>query len=103
MTHLPTLVISALLVVNLSAMLFMAIDKRAARRNKQRIPEKTLFALALCGGAAGGTLGMWLFRHKTKHWYFKFGFPILWALQIAALIFLLHHFGADLIRSVFYV
>jgi uncharacterized membrane protein YsdA (DUF1294 family) len=40
-------------------------------------------------GALGGTLGMRLFRHKTKHWYFKYGFPLLLVVQIALLALVL--------------
>lgn len=64
----------------------MGIDKSCARRKLSRIPEATLFAFAVCFGAAGGTIGMFLFHHKTKHWYFKFFFPLLTIIQIALLI-----------------
>ncbi len=69
----------------MSAFLFvlMAVDKGRARRGAWRIPEKTLFVFALLGGAVGGTAGMFLFRHKTKHWYFRLGFPLLAAAQLA--------------------
>ena len=66
----------------------MAVDKWQARRDAWRIPESTLWLFALLGGALGGTLGMQVFRHKTRHWYFRFGFPLLTALQIALLLWL---------------
>ena len=53
-----------------------------------RIPELTLWAFALLGGAPGGYLGMRCFRHKTRHWYFKFGFPALAVLDLTALVWL---------------
>ena len=53
------------------------------------MPEKTLFLLALLGGACGGWLGMRVFRHKTKHWYFVWGFPLLALLQLALTLYLL--------------
>lgn len=70
----------------MSALLFILVgaDKSKARAGARRIPEKTLFLCALLGGAAGGWLGMYVFRHKTKHWYFVLGFPALTALHIAA-------------------
>lgn len=71
-----------LLAVNLAAFALMGIDKRRARRSAWRIPEKTLFLPALLGGALGGLLGMRIFRHKTRHWYFRFGFPLLLAVQL---------------------
>ncbi len=64
----------------------MGIDKRRARKHAWRIPEKTLFLLAILGGGIGGTLGMWHFRHKTKHWYFRFGFPLIAILQLVAVL-----------------
>ena len=75
----------------LSLLLFavMGADKRRARRGKRRVPEKTLFLLALLGGAPGGTLGMRVFRHKTRHWTFAWGFPALALLQIGLLLWLL--------------
>ena len=72
-----------LLIVNAAAFLLMGLDKRRAKREAWRIPEKTLFLPVLLGGALGGVLGMRTFRHKTKHWYFRFGFPALLLLQLA--------------------
>lgn len=66
-----------LLLINLLCLFLMWSDKRRARKGKYRIAEKTLFLTAAFGGAFGGTLGMYLFRHKTKHWYFRVGFPAL--------------------------
>ncbi len=76
-------------VMNIAAFALMGIDKAKAKAGKWRIPEKTLFLAAACFGALGGTLGMLIFRHKTKHWYFKWGFPALLVLQLAVFLFLL--------------
>lgn len=78
-----------LLAVNLAAFFLMGLDKRRARRGVWRIPEKTLFLPAVLGGALGGVLGMRVFRHKTKHWYFRFGFPLLLIVQLALAVWLL--------------
>lgn len=75
--------------VNLLAFALMGIDKGRARRNRRRISEKTLFLFPLLGGALGGIIGMFFFRHKTKHWYFKWGFPLLLAAQIVLAMFAL--------------
>ncbi len=75
------LVLLAVMSVFLFAM--MGIDKGKARRGRRRIPEKTLFVFALLGGAVGGTAGMFLFRHKTKHLSFRLLFPLLAAAQLA--------------------
>lgn len=77
-----------LLVINLTAFALMGADKRRARRGAWRISEKALFLPAVLGGALGGVLGMRAFRHKTKHWYFRFGFPLLLLLQLGGLIWL---------------
>ena len=66
----------------------MGVDKWKARRDAWRIPESTLWLFALIGGALGGTLAMQVFRHKTRHWYFRFGFPLLAALDVSLLIWL---------------
>ena len=81
----------ALWIAALSLLLFacMGADKRRAQCGRWRIPEKRLFLFAALGGAVGGLLGMYLFRHKTKHWYFVVGFWALFALQGAALYWFL--------------
>ena len=66
----------------------MGIDKSKAKRNAWRIPEATLFLVALLGGAIGSTLGMHFFRHKTKHWYFRLGMPAIAILEYALLGYL---------------
>jgi len=71
-----------LLLINLAGFAMMGIDKNRAKRGAWRIPEKTLFACALLGGSLGTTLGMSTFRHKTKHWYFKYGMPLILVVQV---------------------
>lgn len=74
-----------LLLVNLWAFTLMGIDKRRAKqKGARRIRERTLFLSALLGGGLGALLGMWAFRHKTRHWYFVVGIPLI-ALAEAAL------------------
>ena len=63
-----------LAVANLVAFLAMGIDKSRARKNRWRIKESTLFLFVLLGGGLGGIAGMHLFNHKTRHWYFRYGF-----------------------------
>ena len=70
---------------NALAFLLMGLDKWKAVRGAWRISEQMLFLFPLLGGAPGGTLGMFLFHHKTQHWYFRWGFPLLLALQLLAL------------------
>ena len=83
------IICAVLLVMNLLSFAMMGIDKMKARRGSWRIPEKTLFLVTALFGGLGGTLGMKVFRHKTKHWYFKWGFPALLVLQAALLLVIL--------------
>ena len=78
-------------VINLIGFFAMFLDKQKAKKNKWRIPEKTLFSIALLGGSLGTTLGMNTFRHKTKHWYFKLGMPAILILQVIGFYFYLSH------------
>ena len=74
--------------MNIIGFASMGIDKRKAQRSAYRIPEATLFAIAIMGGSLGSVIGMFLFRHKTKHWYFKFGMPIILLLHVVLAVFL---------------
>lgn len=81
-----------LLVMNLVCFFMMLADKRFAQRHQWRIRERTLFGLALLGGALGGYLGMHLFHHKTKHLLFAVGLPLAVMLHIL-IAYLLFHYG----------
>ena len=72
----------------------MGIDKKKARRKAFRIPESTLFIVALIGGSIGSIAGMYTFRHKTQHWYFVWGMPAILLVQAAVILYLL--FGSSL-------
>ncbi|MBR4436065.1 MAG: DUF1294 domain-containing protein [Clostridia bacterium] len=67
----------------------MLIDKNRAKKHKWRISERMLFVFALIGGSLGSLIGMWLFRHKTKHWYFVVFIPLILVCQAVGLIFLM--------------
>lgn len=66
-----------ILVMSIVAFCVCGADKFAAQRQKSRVPEKVLFLLSVLGGSVGMYLGMFTFRHKTKHWYFVVGIPAL--------------------------
>ncbi len=83
-----TAVIAWLVLINLVAFAVFGIDKKRAKKGQWRIPEKTLFLSAILGGSIGALLGMYIFRHKTKHWYFQIGIPAIMILQIAAVYLL---------------
>ncbi|WP_332649949.1 DUF1294 domain-containing protein [Lysinibacillus sp. 54212] len=73
-------------VVSLILLILMYNDKQKAIKKEWRIAESTLFTLAIVGGAIGGVLGMYLFRHKTKHNSFAFGLPLIAAVQIFLIV-----------------
>lgn len=78
-----------LIAINLVTFAVYGADKRRARRGAWRVPEKTLFLLPLLGGSVGALLGMRVFRHKTKHWYFVWGVPAILLAQMALAVWLL--------------
>lgn len=78
-----------LLIINIVAFLVMGWDKRSAIKHHQRIPEKTLFILALIGGSLGSISAMVLFHHKNRKPKFLIGFPVIFVLQIVLIIQLL--------------
>ncbi|WP_066063759.1 DUF1294 domain-containing protein [Neobacillus soli] len=85
MQHL-TILLVAFLVMNISGLLIMGEDKKRAKKHQYRISERTLWLVALFGGAVGTTAGMQLYRHKTKHLSFKFGFPFLAVIELVLFI-----------------
>ena len=80
---LEILLFGYLVIVNIVGFAMMGIDKKRAIRGAWRISEASLFIAALIGGSIGSILGMKTFRHKTKHWYFKYSMPAILILQIA--------------------
>ena len=82
------LILLYLLIVNALGFLLMLVDKRKAQKNLWRIPESTLLLIAAIGGSIGSIVGMYKFRHKTKHVKFVLGIPAILIAQIA-LVYLL--------------
>lgn len=78
-----------LIAVNALGFLLMLADKHKARKKLWRIPERTLMGVAAIGGSLGSLLGMYTFRHKTKHPKFVIGVPTLLALHIIVLVILM--------------
>ena len=83
------IIVVLIAVFNVLAFALFGIDKKRAINREWRISEKTLFLSALPGSALGALLGMYFFRHKTKHWYFRIGIPALLILQLAAAGFII--------------
>ena len=78
------------IIINLIGFLSMYLDKYKARKHLWRIPEATLFIIAIIGGSIGSILGMRVFHHKTRHWYFVYGMPAILIIQIALVLLLLY-------------
>ena len=76
-----------LCIINALAFLLMHIDKKKAKKNSWLIPEATLMGMCAIGGSVGGLVGMYLFRHKTKHIKFYLGIPVILVLQLVALYY----------------
>ncbi len=89
-------IISFFLAVNLIGFAAMGIDKARARKHAWRISEMVLFFIAIIGGSLGSLIGMYLFRHKTKHKAFKWGMPIILLIQIGLILFLFLYPGFDI-------
>lgn len=79
-------IIGYLVCINLAGLVSMGLDKRKAIRHQWRIPEATLFLIALLGGSLGSIIGMQLFRHKTRHWYFVWGMPAIFFIELALML-----------------
>ena len=74
-------------IMSVIAFTLMYIDKQRAKKNQWRIRERTLLLTSACFGGIGGFLGMMVFRHKTKHWYFRYPLPMMAVVQIAILVY----------------
>lgn len=75
-----------ILIVNIIGFASMGMDKRRAIKRGWRIPEATLFTIAIIGGSLGSTIAMFLFRHKTRHWYFAYGMPSILIIHIGLIV-----------------
>lgn len=76
-----------ILIMNVIGFCLMGLDKHRARTRQWRVPEKILFGAALLGGSAGAWAGMYVFHHKTRHWYFVVGIPLILAAQLALAVY----------------
>ena len=80
------ILITYLVIINIVGFIIMYIDKKRALNNQYRIPEKTLFTICIIGGSLGILMGMYKFRHKTKHNKFVFGVPTLLIMNIIVIL-----------------
>ncbi|MFH5836079.1 DUF1294 domain-containing protein [Proteiniclasticum sp. C24MP] len=66
-----------LMIMNIFSLITMYIDKNNSKRQKRRVSEAALLALGFLGGSIGLLIGMYLFRHKTRHLKFTLGIPVI--------------------------
>lgn len=99
MSHMSiqTFLIGYPIVINVIGFLLMGIDKFRAKRRGFRIPEATLFIIAIIGGSIGSLLGMHIFRHKTRHRSFTIGMPVILVIQIIYVLILIFQVGVKCI------
>lgn len=83
------IIIIYLIAINIIGIIVNIADKQKAKRGKWRVPEATLWAIALLGGSVGSYATMKTIRHKTKHKSFMIGFPLIIVFQFAIITFIL--------------
>lgn len=75
-----------LIIINVITFALYGMDKWRAMTRQWRIREKKLIGLAVIGGSVGAMIGMTVFHHKTRKWYFKLGIPAILVIQITLII-----------------
>ena len=80
------LILTYFAIITIVAFAFMGIDKRKAKKGARRISEASLFITALLGGSIGSIAGMFVFHHKTQHWYFQVFMPLIAFLQMTGVL-----------------
>ena len=89
MEYVKYIVIAYLAIMTVVGFIIMGADKKKAKDGAWRVKESTLFLISLIGGSLGTLAGMYFFRHKTRHWYFVVGMPLILLLHIGLGVFLL--------------
>ena len=82
-----TYILYYLAAINVIAFMVYGIDKLKAKKGKWRIPEVTLLLLAIVSGSIGAWCGMKIWHHKTMHKKFKYGIPMIIAVQIGLFLY----------------
>ncbi|AJF30486.1 DUF1294 domain-containing protein [Clostridium botulinum] len=85
------IVLIYLLFINFIGFSIMLVDKKRAIHKEWRVPEKTLIGISIIGGSIGMILGMFTFRHKTKHLKFLLGIPVIIIIQFYIVIYLCNY------------
>ncbi len=77
------------IIANVAAVALTIYDKQASMKHKQRISEAGLLIAAALSGCVLEYITMRIIHHKTKHPKFMIGIPVIFALEVIALIILL--------------
>ena len=85
------IILTSIALINFITFIVYGIDKYKARKGKWRISENSLLLLAVIGGSIGAWLGIKIWHHKTMHKKFCYGIPLVILVQVAILIYFLHH------------
>ena len=85
-------IIPYLIIINIITFILFAVDKFRAMNKQWRIRESVLLGSSIIGGALGGLISMYTFRHKTQTAIFKYGMPIILLLHIALAVSLVTKF-----------
>ncbi len=81
-------IIIALFILNILGLILVSLDKYKAKNRLWRIPERSFFILSILGGGIGVYIGLFLFNHKTRHWYFMVVIPLIILAQIVFIYYL---------------
>lgn len=84
------IIILYIVIMNLIGFFVMGADKMKARKHRRRVPERCIFIISVISGSVGVFVGMYLFRHKTRHMKFVIGVPVIIAAQVIVGILLTH-------------
>lgn len=82
------IVVPYLAIISIIAVITTVKDKICAKLDKSRTPEKKLLIISAFGGSAAMLATMLIIRHKTKHFKFMIGIPVILALQVIILYYL---------------
>ena len=85
------ILIGYIIIINIISFFIMLYDKRQAIYHNFRISEKTIFIVSLLLGGIGTYVGMYVFRHKTKHLKFTIGIPIVIILNIISVCYIFNY------------
>ena len=80
-----------ILGINVITFIIYGIDKLKAKKGKWRTPEACLLGLAVIGGSIGAYLGMKVWHHKTMHKKFRYGIPMIMAMQIGLCLYIYYN------------